>query len=325
MTSPLTRERLLSAYRRMKLLREFEDRVHVEFQTGQIAGFTHLYAGQEAIAVGVCEHLSNDDRIISTHRGHGHCLAKGCDVTGMMKELWGSTEGLCGGKGGTMHIADFSRGMLGANAVVGAGPPIAVGAALAFQMRGEPHVAVSFTGDGGTNIGTVFEAMNMAVVLKLPKIFVFEDNLYGEFTAASYAVGCESIAERARAFGMPAWDVDGLDFFAVYEAARAAVERARSGQGPSVVVAHAVRFYGHHEGDAQSYRAKGEGQSMRTTHDCLSRFAQRVLADGTLAANDMADIDAQIRNELDAAVQAARAAPRPVAADVLTDVYASYP
>jgi pyruvate dehydrogenase E1 component alpha subunit len=309
----------------MKLLREFEDRVHVEFQTGQIAGFTHLYAGQEAIAVGVCEHLTDDDRIISTHRGHGHCLAKGCDVTAMMKELWGSTEGLCGGKGGTMHIADFSRGMLGANAVVGAGPPIALGAALAFKLRGEPHVAVSFTGDGGTNIGTVFEAMNMAVVLKLPKIFVFEDNLYGEFTAANYAVGCASIAERAAAFGMPAWDVDGLDFFAVHEAAGAAVERARSGQGPSVIVAHAVRFYGHHEGDAQSYRAKGEGQSMRATHDCLSRFAQRVLSDGTLAESEMAGIDTEIRAELDTAVQAARAAPRPVAADVLTDVYASYP
>ena len=194
---------LLGAYRRLRLLREFEERTRLEFQTGQIAGFTHLYAGMEAIAVGVCEHLSDEDKIISTHRGHGHCLAKGCDPAAMMLELWGSTDGLCRGKGGTMHIADFSRGMLGANAVVGAGAPIAVGAALAASMTGASWVAVSFFGDGATNIGSVYEAMNLAVVLKLPKIFVIEDNGWGEMTPIANATGNHDLAARAAARTKP--------------------------------------------------------------------------------------------------------------------------
>ncbi|HXW10368.1 MAG TPA: thiamine pyrophosphate-dependent dehydrogenase E1 component subunit alpha, partial [Steroidobacteraceae bacterium] len=187
--APLSAERLLRAYRQMKTIREFEERLHVEIATGEIPGFTHLYAGQEAVAVGICEHLADDDYIVSTHRGHGHCIAKGCDVTGMMLEIYGRRDGLCKGKGGSMHIADVTRGMLGANAIVGGGPPLAVGAAIACRNRGDGKVSVGFGGDGSCNQGTVFEAMNMAVVLKVPAIFVFENNGYSEHTGCDYAVG----------------------------------------------------------------------------------------------------------------------------------------
>src|SRR3979490_55244 len=195
----LGRERLLRAYRPMKLIREFEERLHVEIATGEIPGFTHLYAGQEAVAVGVCEQLTEADYIVSTHRGHGHCIAKGCDVGAMMKEIYGRKDGLCHGKGGSMHIADMTKGMLGANAIVGGGPPIAVGAAIACKLRGNRFVSVAFGGDGSANQGTVFEAMNMAVVLRVPAIFILENNGYSEHTGAAYAVGSRGRAARPRA------------------------------------------------------------------------------------------------------------------------------
>jgi pyruvate dehydrogenase E1 component alpha subunit len=242
----------------------------------------------------------------------------------MMKELWGARDGLCGGKGGTMHIADFSKGMLGANAVVGAGPPIGVGAALASKLQGARWVAASFVGDGGTNMGSVFEAMNLAVVLRLPKLFVIEDNGWGEMTATRDVVGNPVYAARAAAMGMPAVTVDGTDFFAVYSAAGQFIEAARDGAGPATLVASAPRFYGHHEGDPQLYRTREEVAQLRRTQDCLVRFSERVRADGTLGDEEMSAVDRDVLALLDAAVDAARAAPRPTAADVLTHVYASY-
>ena len=214
----LSRDDLKRAYRSMFTIRAFEERVEKEFSLGNIPGFAHVYLGQEASGVGVCFDLGVDDYIGSTHRGHGHCIAKGCDVHGMMLEIMGKAGGLCGGKGGSMHIADMSKGMLGANAIVGGSPPIAVGAALTQKLKKTGKVAVAFSGDGASNQGTTFEALNMAVVLGVPAIFVFENNGYGEHTASSYAVGAPSIAERARSFGMPAEVVDGSDFFAVHQA-----------------------------------------------------------------------------------------------------------
>jgi len=206
----LTPSQLRDAYRQMKTIREFEERLHVEIATGEIPGFTHLYAGQEAVAVGVCTPLTNSDYIVSTHRGHGHCIAKGCDVAGMMKEIYGRRDGLCKGKGGSMHIADVDKGMLGANAIVGAGPPLAVGAGIACKLGGKGRVSVAFGGDGSCNQGTVFEAMNLAVVLQAPVIFVFENNGYSEHTGASYAVGSKDITARSRGFGMPAERVETM-------------------------------------------------------------------------------------------------------------------
>ena len=220
----LSREALLGAYRKMATIRCFEDRVHDLFEAGALPGFVHLYAGKEASAVGVCSHLTDDDRICSTHRGHGHCIAKGVDTGGMMLELFGSRDGICGGKGGSMHIADLSKGMMGTNAIVGGGPTLACGAALTHKTLGTGGVAVTFTGDGGSNQGTTFESMNLASVWKLPVVFVFENNGYAESTASNWAVSCGDIVNPAEAFGMPGIQVDGFDFFAVHDAGGEGIE-----------------------------------------------------------------------------------------------------
>jgi TPP-dependent pyruvate/acetoin dehydrogenase alpha subunit len=320
----LSREELLKAYRAMATIRRFEERVQEEFSKGGIPGFVHLYAGEEASAVGVCSHLSDDDYIASTHRGHGHSIAKGCDPVLMMQELFAKKGGLCGGKGGSMHIADLDRGMLGANGIVGGGPPLVVGAALSAKTLGRDSVAVSFTGDGGSNQGTTFEAMNLAVVLKLPAIFVFENNQYGEGTGVAYHVGSHDIAGRAAGFGLPSVKVSGDDFFAVHEAAEEAVARARSGGGPSAIEVDTCRFYGHHSGDAQLYRGKDEVRRLRDERDCLKHFRRRVGEAALLDASVLDAVDAEVAALIEHAVETARTAASPAEADLLTDVYASY-
>jgi pyruvate dehydrogenase E1 component alpha subunit len=309
----------------MCTIRRFEERVQEEFSKGGIPGFVHLYAGQEASAVGVCSHLGPKDYIASTHRGHGHSLAKGCDVNGMMAELFAKRSGLCGGKGGSMHIADLDQGMLGANGIVGGGPPLVVGAALTAKTLNTGTVAIAFLGDGASNQGTTFEAMNLAVVLQLPAIFVFENNGYGEYTGASYAVGCHDIAGRAAGFGLPAVKVNGDDFFAVHEAAREAIERARTGGGPSAIEVDTCRFYGHHSGDAQLYRGKDEVRRLREERDCLKHFRRRVTEAGLLEPAELDAVDSEVAGLIDDAVVAARAGDAPDPGSLLTDVYVSYP
>jgi pyruvate dehydrogenase E1 component alpha subunit len=320
----LSREELLEAYRAMATIRRFEERVQEEFSKGGIPGFVHLYAGEEAAAVGVCSHLGDTDYIASTHRGHGHSIAKGCDPFMMMQELYARKGGLCGGKGGSMHIADLDRGMLGANGIVGGGPPLVVGAALSAKTLGRGTVAVSFTGDGGSNQGTTFEAMNMAVVLQLPAIFVFENNQYGEGTGVGYAVGSHDIAGRARGFGLPAVRVSGDDFFAVHEAAGEAVARARSGGGPSAIEVDTCRFFGHHSGDAQLYRGKDEVRRLREERDCIQNFRRRVGEAALLDMTALDTIDAEVAALIDRAVATARAGQPPADTELLTDVYVSY-
>jgi len=320
----IARDELLQAYRLMRSIRVFEDRVHEEFATGRIPGFVHLYAGEEASAVGVCMHLTDRDYIGSTHRGHGHCIAKGCDIGGMMLELYGKRDGLCKGKGGSMHIADFDKGMMGANSIVGAGVPLAVGAALAAKTLGTGAVAVPFCGDGGANQGGVLESLNLAAVWKLPVVFVFENNGYAETTASSWSVACGDIVNRAPAFGMPGVKVDGFDFFAVHEAAGEAIARARAGEGPSLLEVSMGRFYGHHEGDTQTYRAKDEGDRLRSERDCLALFRRRVLDAALLAPADFDKLDAEIGCEVDAAVIRGLEAPSPGPEALFEDVYVSY-
>jgi acetoin:2,6-dichlorophenolindophenol oxidoreductase subunit alpha len=320
----LSREDLLEAYRRMRTIRSFEERVRQEFAAGNIPGFVHLYAGQEACAVGMCMNLTDADVIGSTHRGHGHCIAKGVDVEGMMHEIMARKTGVCHGKGGSMHIADLDKGMLGANGIVGGNPPLAVGAALAAKTKGDGSVAVSFAGDGASNQGTTFEAMNLAVVLQLPVIFVVENNGYGEGTGAAYAIGTKDVAARAAGFGMPAVAVDGSDFFQVHEASREAVERARNGGGPSFIEMHAVRFYGHFEGDAQLYRGEGEVEALRTSKDCLTLFRNRVTEAKLLESAQLDDIDRGVEDLIERSVASAKAAPAPTEADLMTNVYARY-
>jgi pyruvate dehydrogenase E1 component alpha subunit len=319
----LNRDDLLRAYRTMRLIRDFEERLHVEFATGEIPGFVHLYAGEEASAVGVCMHLGDKDNIASTHRGHGHCIAKGCDVDGMMNEIYGRKAGLCGGKGGSMHIADISKGMLGANGIVGGGPPLICGAALTAKVLKTGGVAIAFLGDGASNQGTTLESYNLASIWKLPAVFVVEDNGYAESTSADYAVaGTQS--DRARGFGMPAEVVDGFDFFAVHEAAGTAIERARAGEGPSLIHVRLSRYYGHFEGDGMTYRGPGEVDRLRNDRDCLKRFRAKVTEAALLDASDLNAIDRSVADQIEASVRNAKSSPPPTDADLVSDVYVAY-
>ena len=322
--SELSKEELLDAYRTMRTIREFEERLHTEFAEGTIPGFVHLYAGEEAVASGVCAHLGHEDYVASTHRGHGHSIAKGCDVKGMMLEIYGKDEGICRGKGGSMHIADLEKGMLGANGIVGGGPPLVCGVGLSAKVRGTDQVAVSFTGDGGANQGTVFESMNMASVWDLPVIFVIENNGYAEATAQAFSSKGIDIAKRADGFSMPGVVVDGHDFFAVHEAAGEAIRRAREGGGPSLIECKVNRYYGHFEGDAQTYRAENEVENVRKEKDCLMLFRQRVTSAGLLEDSELDKIDEEVNNLIDESVREAKAAPEPTPDKLLTDVYVSY-
>src|SRR5260221_4258042 len=319
----LTRDQLLSAYRTMRAIREFEERVHAEFVTGEIPGFVHLYAGEEASAVGVCSNLNDRDTIASTHRGHGHCIAKGVDVSELWTELEGRRAGSGHGRGGWMHIADLYRGMLGANGIVGGGPPLICGTALAAKMKGTGGVSVAFFGDGASNQGTTLESMNLASVWNLPAIFVAENNGYAETTSSTWSVASDNIADRAAGFGMPGVVVDGFDFFAVHEAASEAINRARDGGGPTLLEMKFTRYCGHFEGDQQTYRA-GEVEHARAELDCLKRFATRMIETGELTRSDLDAADAEVATMIDKVVDEAKAAPLPTEADLLTDVYVRY-
>jgi pyruvate dehydrogenase E1 component alpha subunit len=321
---PLDPERLLEAYRTMRTIREFEDRLHVEFSRGDIPGFVHLYAGEEAAGTGIMMHLRREDRIASTHRGHGHCIAKGVDPRAMMKEIYGRAGGSCEGKGGSMHIAELDTGMMGANGILGAGAPLICGAALAAKYRGNGDVAVSFVGDGASNQGTFLESLNLAAVWNLPAIFVVENNGYAESTSRDYAVAVDSYIDRAAGFGLPGVSVDGTDFFAVYEAAGEIIDRARKGGGPALLECEMVRFYGHFEGDAQTYRGDGEVEQIREERDCIKLFRDRVLEAAVLDAAQLDGIDTEARQLIEEAVEEAKAAPEPGVDELLTDVYVAY-
>jgi len=321
---PLENDRLLAAYRRMKTIREFEERLRVDFGRGEIPGFVHLYAGQEASGVGVMMHLEDHDRIASTHRGHGHCIAKGVDVKAMMAEIYGKATGCCAGKGGSMHIADLSKGMMGANGILGAGAPLICGAALAAQKLGHDGVGITFFGDGASNQGTVLESMNLAAIWNLPVVFVVENNGYAESTSVDYAVASDSFVDRATGFGMPGITVDGTDLFAVYEAAGEVIKRAREGAGPTLMECKSIRFFGHFEGDAQTYRAPGETEENRKNRDCLKIFRAKVTEAGVLTDAELDAIDTEVLVLIDEAVEEAIAAPLPAPEELTKDVYVSY-
>ena len=320
----LSKDQLLQAYRMMKTIREFEERVHVEFATGDLPGFVHLYAGEEAAGTGIMMHLHQEDYISSTHRGHGHCIAKGVDVKGMVAELYGRSSGTCHGKGGSMHIADLDMGMMGANGILGAGAPLACGAALASKYKKDGSVGISFLGDGASNAGNFLESLNLAAVWDLPVIFVVENNGYAQATSRDYAVAVDSYVDRALGFGMPGVTVDGTDFFAVYEASGEIISRARNGGGPSLLECNMIRFYGHFEGDSQTYRAGGEVEEIRKNRDCLKKFVQQVTEENYLSISDLEKIDKEVFTLIDEAFDEAKKAPPPTEADLLTDVYVNY-
>lgn len=320
-----SREELLGAYRTMRTIRAFEDRLHEEFASGDIPGFVHLSAGQEAAAVGVLEHLEpGRDYVATTHRGHGHCIAFGSDPQAMMLEIYGRRDGLCRGKGGSIHIADIARGMLGANGIVGGGAPLTVGAALTIKTLGETGVAIAFIGDGASNQGSVFESMNLAAIWQVPAIFVYENNGYAESTGADYTIACGDIVNRAAAFGMPGVLIDGHDYFEVSEAAGEVIGQVRESGRPALIEIKLDRFYGHFEGDQQTYRAPGETERVRTEADCLKIFADKVVSAGLIEPGQLTAIDDEVAGLIDACVAAAKAAPPPGPDDLLGDVYLSY-
>ena len=316
-----SREKLLWMYERMSLIREFEERLKWLVETGVPVGAVHYYTGQEACAAGVCAALEPTDWIASTHRGHGHCIAKGVDVRRMMAELYGKATGTNHGKGGSMHITDIRVGMLGVNPIVGMGVTHAVGAALSAKVRRTSQVAVAFFGEGAASIGALHEAMNLAAIWKLPVIFVCENNGYAQSTPVEYAVAVPRIAERAAAYGMPGVTVDGQDVCAVWEATKAAVDRARGGGGPSLIECLTYRYYGHHQGDDTSrYRTKEEESAARE-RDCLRRFREQMKKSGPLGENELDALDAANREKIDEAVRFAESSPLPEPADLFTDVY----
>jgi pyruvate dehydrogenase E1 component alpha subunit len=320
----ISKEQLLWAYERMKLIRTFEDMAEL-FAEGKLPGFIHLYAGEEAIGVGVISHLTDKDYITSTHRGHGHCIAKGVEVGPMMAEVYGKATGSCKGKGGSMHIADVDKGMLGANGIVGAGGPLACGSGLMAKTLGTDQVSVCFFGDGAAEQGTMHEAMNLAGVWKLPVVFICENNGYAESTPWGYHCAAKDISDRAVAYDMPGATVDGTDFFAVYEAAEVAIERARKGQGPSLVECRGFRYYGHFQGDAMLYFTEEE-KARNRANDPIKSFKKRLLERKLLSEKEIAGIDAKVAKMVQEAVEFAEDSPWPVPEDVLTtDVYVSYP
>jgi pyruvate dehydrogenase E1 component alpha subunit len=319
----LDRDTLLEMYERMMQIRTFEDLAGKNFAAGLVPGFVHLYAGEEAVAVGICTQLSDNDYITSTHRGHGHCIAKGVDIDGMVAELMGKSTGVCKGKGGSMHIADVEKGMLGANGIVGGGIPLACGAALTAKTLGTGGVAVCFFGDGASNQGTFHEGLNLAAIWNLPVVFVCENNGYAESTPVRYHCSASDIANRAGAYEIPGVVVDGLDVFAVYEAAAEAIARARRGEGPTLLEMKTYRYYGHFQGDQVTYRTAEELDAFKL-RDPIQALRSAILERGIATEEELGAIDTRVTKQLDDAWDAGKAAPFPAPEEALTDVYVTY-
>jgi len=318
----LTNDVLKDLHRRMMRIRLFEEAAGRLFENSEMPGFIHLYVGEEAVAAGVCAALRPDDQVGSTHRGHGHLVAKGGDFKKMMAELMGKATGYCNGKGGSMHICDLELNMLGANGIVGAGAPIAVGAAFANKYRGNDTVAIVFFGDGATNIGAFHEAANMAAALKLPAVFVCENNEYGEYTPRSKTMAIDDVVDRAAGYGMPGVMVDGMDAVAVYEAATQAVARARAGHGPSFIEAKTYRYYNHHGVQIMGFKYRTDEEvDMWKARDCIDNIEARMEAGGVMTRAELDAVRDEIQAQVDEAVKFGQDSPYPEVDALLDDVY----
>ncbi len=321
MTLNLTKEKFAEIHRTMLEIRFFEEKVFELYAQNLVPGTIHLYLGEEAVAVGVCSTLRKDDYITSTHRGHGHCIAKGAELKRIMAEILGKKTGYCKGKGGSMHIADFSVGMLGATAVVGAGIPIAVGAGLSIKLDKTDQVVACFFGEGASNQGTFHEGINMASVWNLPVIFVCENNLYAMGTRQSKAMKIENIADRAIAYGIPGVVVDGNDVLAVLEVTQRAVERARRGEGPTLIECKTYRHKGHSRVDPARYRSKEEVEEW-LAKDPIKRFKQKLLQTHILTESEIQKIESEVLAKIEEAVEFAMQSPYPMREEALEDIYA---
>lgn len=319
----IDQKKMLDMYRTMLKIRKFEEQVGELFLNGHIWGAVHLYSGEEAVAVGACAALSPDDYITSTHRGHGHCIAKGGDLRLMMAEIYGRATGYCKGKGGSMHIADVEAGILGANAIVGDGIGIAVGAALASRIKGTNQVALAFFGDGAVGTGIFHEAINLASVLKLPAVFVCENNQFAVSTRVSYSSPVAHIADRAAAYGIPSMTVDGNDVLAIYNAVHQAVGRARQGGGPSLIEGLTYRWEGHFKGDPEGYRRAEEVAEWREKRDPIKLFAAYLLQNGITTEEALRQIDTEVQAQVKEAVAFAEGSPLPETESLFVNLYAA--
>lgn len=317
----ISKEKKLSLFKKMVLIRVFEEKIEALFQQKLIPGFVHLSIGQEASTVGSCAALRSDDYIISTHRGHAHILAKGADPKYMFAECLGKATGYCKGKGGSMHIADFNLGILGANGVVGAGFPIMVGAGFSIKLRKTDQVGMVFFGDGASNRGTFHEACNMAAVFKLPLVFVCENNQWASTSPAEKMVAGGSVANRAHAYGIPGFITNGSNVLEVLEAVQEAVDRARSGKGPTIVENETYRYKGHFEGDRQKYRSQDEIHTYRMNRDPIDRFETLLIEEDILTKEAAADIRSETAASVDKAARFGLDAPLPQPEDALKDLF----
>ncbi|HIV74297.1 MAG TPA: thiamine pyrophosphate-dependent dehydrogenase E1 component subunit alpha [Pseudogracilibacillus sp.] len=315
----MNKEKALWIYEKMNEIRYFEEHVRVIFGKGEIPGFVHLYVGEEAVATGVMAHLTDADYITSTHRGHGHAIAKGCDINRMMAEIMGRKDGLGRGKGGSMHVADVEKGMLGANGIVGGGFGIAAGAALTIKTLQQDRVAVCFFGDGASNEGVFHEGLNLASILKLPVIFICENNQFGEGTPFSYASASETVAERAPMYNMPGIRIDGMNVMEVYEATEKAIERAKAGEGPSLIECDTYRKYGHFEGDEQKYKSESDRNKDR---DPIVEFREKGIEAGWITEEEADAIEKAAENTVKEAVEFAENSPLPDIDSLYEDVFA---
>jgi pyruvate dehydrogenase E1 component alpha subunit len=315
------KKNMLAMYRTMVTIRQFETMAGEHFAAGQIPGFIHLSIGQEASSTGVCSCLRPDDYVATTHRGHGHMIAKGADLKRMVAELFGKATGYCKGKGGSMHIADFSIGILGANGVVAGGLPLITGAGLSIKLRKTDQVAVAFFGDGASNRGPVHEAMNMASIWKLPVIFVVENNQWASTTPLGYACSVGELCQRAAGYNMPGYSLDGNDVLAVREATLRAVTRARRGGGPCMIENKTYRIRGHFEGDPQKYRDQAEVLTWQEKNDPVARFEQVLVKEQLLTQRKIRTIWDAVKAELDTAIEFAQNSPFPRPEDALQDLF----
>ncbi|MBI3129164.1 MAG: thiamine pyrophosphate-dependent dehydrogenase E1 component subunit alpha [Candidatus Tectomicrobia bacterium] len=319
----LSRTKALWIYETMVRIRRFEERSIELFQAGELPGFLHAYIGEEAVAAGVCAHLTDKDQITSTHRGHGHMVAKGLKYEGMFAELYARRTGYCKGKGGSMHIADQDLGVLGANGIVGGGIPIAAGAALGIKLKGERHVVVSFFGDGASNEGAFHEGINLASVWKLPAVFVCENNGFAESTPRPTHQAVRDVADRAKAYGIPGVTVDGMDPAAVYETAGEAIERARRGEGPTLIEAKTMRFLGHYVGDPGTAYGHDKEVVKWKKRDPLQAFGAFLEKKKWMTPKTREEIWARVHAAIERGVEFGRTSPEPELSDALTDIYVS--
>ncbi|MDA4136475.1 MAG: thiamine pyrophosphate-dependent dehydrogenase E1 component subunit alpha [Thaumarchaeota archaeon] len=321
--APLTSDAILGMYDQMLTIRRFEIVAKRELNAGKFPGFIHMYVGEESIAVAACANLKDGDAVVGTHRSHGHCIAKGCDLRAMFAELRGAETGLSRGKGGSMHMMDVGKGMYGANGVVGGGFPMATGLGLGFKYKNTDNVSICFFGDGASNQGTFHESLNLAAIWKLPVVYICENNGYAEDTPVFYSTSAKNISDRAAGYSIVGESIDGSDIFQVYSATKKAIERARKGEGPTLIDAKCWRIYGHYQDDPAKYKTQ-EYMRLQEERDPVKRLTEFIVSNGLATSEKLSELGTTVDHRIDEALAQALADPMPRPEEALEDTYATY-